>query len=42
MNIEIAGVELQVTVTVSPFSFIDWSHPKSVLFETDSNGSEKF
>jgi len=41
-NVTIVGVEVQVTVTVSPFSSIYWPFPKSILFEADSDGTDKF
>jgi hypothetical protein len=41
-NVAIVGVEAQVTVTVSPFSFVKLPYPKSVLFEADSNGTQEF
>lgn len=41
-NVKVVGVELQVTVSVSPIPFVNWSHSKSILFEADSNGSDKF
>jgi hypothetical protein len=41
-NMKLDGVELQVTVTVSPLSFPNWPYVKSVLFEADSDGTSKF
>jgi hypothetical protein len=42
INATVTGVEVRVTVTVSPFSFINLAYSKSILFETDSNGTRKF
>lgn len=41
-NLKIVGVEVRVTVSVSPFSFFNWRHVKSVLFEADSDGATEF
>lgn len=41
-NVSIVGVEIQVTVKVNPFSLVYWPYSKSILFEADSNGTEKF
>jgi len=41
-NLKIDGVELEVRVSVSPLSFINWTHSKSVLFEADGDGTAKF
>jgi hypothetical protein len=42
INVKIDGVELQVTVTVSPLPFINWPCSKSVLFEADGDGTSTF
>jgi hypothetical protein len=41
-NVRIEGVELEVKVRSSPFSFINWPHSTSRLFEADSAGNGKF